>query len=80
MLLAAQTDHSKRERIKQVVDLKNWIAPNRISAWFVARGEVRSALDNSENCTLIQNELIDEASTRINDRNDRILEQMYKEG
>ena len=80
MLLAAQTDHSKRERIKQVVDVKNWIAPNRISAWFVARGEVRSALDNSENCTLIQNELIDEASTRINDRNDRILEQMYEEG
>lgn len=80
MLLAAQTDHSKRERIQQVVDFKNWIAPNRISAWFVARGEVRSALDNSENCTLIQNELIDEASTRINDRNDRILEQMYEEG
>ena len=80
MLLAAQTDHSKRERIQQVVDFKNWIAPNRISAWFVARGEVRSALDSSENCTLIQNELIDEASTRINDRNDRILEQMYEEG
>lgn len=80
MLLAAQTDHSKRERIQQVVDFKNWIAPNRISAWFVVRGGVRSALDSSENCTLIQNELIDEASTRINDRNDRILEQMYEEG
>lgn len=80
MLLAAQTDHSKREMIKQIVDWKNWIAPDHISAWFVEKGEVRSALDSSENCILIQNELIDEASTRINDRSDRILEQMYEEG
>ena len=79
MLLAAQTEHSKREIIKQIVDLKNWITPDHISAWFVEKGEVRSALDDSENCILIQNELIDEASTRINDRSDRILEQMYEE-
>ena len=66
--------------IKQIVDWKNWISPDHISAWFVEKGEVRSALDGSEDCILIQNELIDEASTRINDRSDRILEQMYEEG
>lgn len=79
MLLAAQAEHSKREIIKQIVDRKNWIASDHISAWFVEKGEVRNAIVNDENCALIQNELIDEASTRINDRSDRILEQMYEE-
>ena len=76
LLLAAQTEASKRETVKSILDRKLWLSPDQVTAGFVEQGRIRNALDGSDGCILIQNELIDEASSRINELSDQMLEQM----
>lgn len=79
LLLAGQIDKSAEASVKKALHKRYWLSPKELSAFFVSNGTLYSAIDESENLVLIQNELIDGASQRINETSDSIIDFIYSE-
>lgn len=79
LLLAGQIDKSTEASVKSVLHKRFWLSPKDLSAFFVSNGTLSSAVDESDNLVLIQNELIDGASQRINETSDSIIDFIYSE-
>ena len=79
LILAGQADKSNEANIKTVLHKRYWLSPKALSAFFVSNGTLSPAIDESENLVLIENELIDSASQRINEYSDSIIDFIYSE-
>ena len=79
MLLASQVPASYEEDIKAVVHKKKWIDVKDLSAYFIHDGKMDGAVASEEGITLIVNDVIEGASTHINDNTDKILTCLYAE-
>ena len=80
LLLAGQTPQEKHEMIKPKLHKRYWINPDVAAAYYIHDGEMENAIDSSDDLKLINNELIDGASKRINELSEYIIEQSYEGG
>lgn len=76
LLLAGQSRH---ETIQTKVHKRYWINPKEFAAYYICNGGMETATSTEDHLTLIRNELIDDASTEINETIDFILEQSCEE-
>ena len=74
LILCGQVPYEKTEPIKKIVDKRAWVKKGTLKAFHVMGGTLESAIDDLDVWGLIKNELIDGASEKINDRNDKILD------
>ena len=79
MLLASQVSASCEENIKAIVHKKKWIDSKNLSAYFIHDGKMDNAVVSEDGITLIANDVIEGASTHINDNTDKILTCLYAE-
>lgn len=79
LLLASQVPSSCEGSIKAVVHKKKWIDTKNLAAYFIHDGKMDDAVVSEEGITLIANDVIEGASTHINDNTDRILTCLYAE-
>lgn len=78
MLQAGQCSEFSAQEIKHKLRKRYWLDPSAVSASYIINGHIEDAIDNSDNFTLIKNELIDQASVDINEISDYILEQNFE--
>ena len=74
LLLSGQAPSGATELIKAQVRKRLWLYPEKTSAFYVIDGNANNAVLTEDGISLIQNELIDGASTRINEKSDFVLE------
>lgn len=79
LLIAGQIHKSTEASVKNLLHKRYWLTPKELSAFFVSNGTLSSAVDESDGLILIQNELIDGASQRINETSDSIIDFIYSE-
>jgi predicted ATPase len=77
MLLAAQCPEMIENQIKARLRKQFWISPNAASAYYIREGKMSPAMVTDDGLTMIQNELIDDASEQINDMSNFIVDQFY---
>lgn len=77
LMLAGQSDKSAEEEVKSKLHQRFWLKARDVSALYIGGGTSESALDDGDGVLLIKNELIDEASRRINEISDFVIEQTY---
>jgi hypothetical protein len=65
LLYAYNIDKNGGQGVENIVDKKLWINPDRLDAYFVSEGRVKSIID--EEFKLIKTEAIDSASRVINE-------------
>lgn len=74
MLLASQTGLVKEAKAKTILHKQYWLARDSVSAYYIHDGVAQSAINNDSDLFLIRNELIDQASERINANSDGFIE------
>lgn len=79
LLLATQTPEESHEQIKRRLRKWFWIDPKKTTAYYIHGGAMETAIREEESIKLIKNELIDGASSQINDTNDFLLEFLFDE-
>ena len=79
LLLAGQIPLEHQTDISKRIHKRFWISPNSSKAYYIEKGTIHPALCSDDNITLIQNELIDGASTVINEQSDFLLTYLYKQ-
>lgn len=66
------------ERVKKVLRKRFWLVTDEVKAYFINGHKIENALDEEDaELILIRNELIDEASEKINEISDFIMEQIW---
>ena len=79
LLLAGQSDKSFEAKVKDLLHKRYWLSPQKTVAFYIADGTLNSAIDDSDNIVLIENELIDGASQRINEKSDSFIDFIYSQ-
>lgn len=75
LLLADQVPSAKQDEIKRKLRKRLWLSSSNTNAYYIHKGTIDSAMtDESEGLRLIQNELIDGASSSINEMTDFLLD------
>lgn len=80
LLLASQVTEQMRDKIKKKIHRRYWLSPQQTAAGYIHGGNLDDALDSTDSIVLIRNELIDGASSRINELTDFILDTMDDQG
>ena len=78
-LLAGQSNKPSETKVKVVLHKRYWLKPKTTSAFFVSKGTLSPADEEIDNLVLIQNELIDSASQRINEKTDALIGLVYSQ-
>ena len=79
LLLAGQIPLEHQTDVSKRIHKRFWISPNSSNAYYIEKGTIHPALCSDDEITLIQNELIDGASTVINEQSDFLLTYLYKQ-
>ena len=80
LLMAGQVSESHQEEVKRKLRKRLWLNAENTNACYIRDGELTKGISDEDNFRLIKNELIDGASTEINDMNDYLLSFLYAEG
>ena len=71
-IYAGKLGKTQHDEVAKIVNENTWLAPERVSAFFVANGKIRDIIDPE--LELIKEEEIDSASTLINKQYDQLFE------
>ena len=79
MLLASQTGIKNEADAKVILHKQYWLTQDCVSAYYIHDGAAQSAINDDSDLFLIRNELIDQASDRINAISDGFIELSFVE-
>lgn len=77
LIYAHQVGHKKEKEVSEIIPKEMWIDPERVGAYFVDGGKVRSIVDPELN--LIKAEEIDSASNLINEEYSKLSDLYWSE-
>ena len=80
LLMAGQVAESHQKEVAKKLRKRLWLEAENVNACYIRDGELTNGISDEDNLRLIKNELIDGASTEINDMSDYLLGFLYAEG
>ena len=79
LLIAAQCPESRQAELSKQIHKRMWLDPQQSGAYFIKDGSLENILIDEDSLVLIQNEVIDGASLKINEYSDIALESLETE-
>ena len=79
LLLAGQVPANFQDQVKKQLRKRYWIDSKKANAYYICNGFMDSAIDEEDGLKLVKNELIDSASSDINEMSDFLLEFLFTE-
>ena len=79
LLIAAQCPESRQAELSKQIHKRMWLDPQQSGAYFIKEGSLENILIDEDSLVLIQNEVIDGASLKINEYSDIALESLETE-
>ena len=80
LLMAGQIAETYQKEVKKKLRKRLWLNAENTNACYIRNGGLTNGISDEDNLQLIKNELIDGASTEINDMSDYLLGFLYAEG
>lgn len=80
LLMAGQVAESYQKEVAKKLRKRLWLKAENTNAAYIHNGELANGISDEDNLRLIKNELIDGASTEINDMSDCLLSFLYAGG
>ena len=80
LLMAGQVAERHQKDVAKKLRKRLWLEAENVNACYIRDGELTNGISNEDNLRLIKNELIDGASSEINDMSDYLLVFLYAEG
>lgn len=80
LLMAGQITEDHQEEVAEKLDKRLWLKAGNVNAHYISDGKLTDGISDEDGLRLIRNELIDGASSEINDMSDYLLGFLYAEG
>lgn len=80
LLMAGQVAENHQEEVAEKLDKRLWLKAGNVNAHYISDGKLTDGISDEDGLRLIRNELIDGASSEINDMSDYLLGFLYAEG
>ena len=80
LLMAGQVAENHQEEVAEKLDKRLWLKAGNVNAHYISDGKLTDGISDEDGLRLIRNELIDGASSKINDMSDYLLGFLYAEG
>ena len=78
--MAGQITEDHQKEVAKKLRRRLWLKAGNVNAHYISDGKLTDGISDEDGLRLIRNELIDGASSKINDMSDYLLGFLYAEG